>query len=54
MPALIELWSRMPGYRWLSVLLGAPLLRQLSAVVYDQVIAPGLAFWARRRARTAG
>ena len=46
MPALIELWSRMPGYRWLSVLLGAPLLRQLSTVVYDQIIAPGLAFWA--------
>jgi hypothetical protein len=54
MPALIELWSRMPGYRWLSILLSAPLLRQLSAVVYDQIVAPGLAFWARRRARTAG
>ena len=54
MAALFELWSRMPGYRWLPVLLGAPLLRQLSTVVYDQVIAPGLAFWARRRARAGG
>lgn len=51
MPALIELWSRLPGYRWLSVLLSAPLLRQLSAVVYDLGIAPGLAFRARRCAR---
>lgn len=54
MPAMIELWARMPGYRWLAVPLRAPLLRQLAAVVYDHIIAPGLAFWARQRARTAG
>lgn len=51
MPTPIELRYRMPGCRWLSVLLSAPLVRQLSSITYDQVIAPTLVFWARRRAR---
>lgn len=51
LPAMIELWSRMPGYRWLSALLRWPLLRRPSEAVYDLVIAPALAFWARRRMR---
>jgi predicted DCC family thiol-disulfide oxidoreductase YuxK len=49
MPALIALWSTMPRYRWLSTLVGLPLLRQLSVILYDHAIAPTLAFWANHR-----
>ena len=50
MPALVHLWSRMPEYRWLSKVLALPVLRPLSTLVYDHVIAPSLAFWATRHA----
>jgi uncharacterized protein len=48
MPALIALWSRMPGYGWLSRLFSLPLLKQAAAAMYDHVVAPSLALWARR------
>lgn len=54
MPALLYLWSRMPEYRWLSRLLGLPVLEPLSAVLYDHVVAPSLAFWATRRVVNRG
>ena len=50
MPAIIALWWRMPGYVWLARTLSLPLLRQASVVLYDHVIAPSLAHWARARA----
>lgn len=49
MPALIALWSVIPKYHWLARLMGLPFLGPVAAVLYDQVIAPTLAFWARRR-----
>jgi uncharacterized protein (TIGR01777 family) len=49
MPALVHLWSKMPGYRWLSRLLTLPLLKTISTLAYDNVIAPSLAYWATRR-----
>lgn len=49
MPALVHLWSRMPGYRWLSRVFGLPVLQPLSNLLYDHVIAPSLAFWGSRR-----
>jgi uncharacterized protein (TIGR01777 family) len=48
-PALMALWSTMPRYRWVSRLVGLPLLRQIAVTLYDHVIAPTLAFWASRR-----
>lgn len=48
MTALIYLWSRMPGYRWLSRVLGLPVIRTLSDLLYDHAVAPSLAFWATR------
>lgn len=51
MPAIIALWSRMPGYVWLSRVFRLPLLRPASVVLYDHVIAPSLALWARTRRR---
>ncbi len=49
LPALIELWSRLPRYRWLARLTSAPVLRPLSVGIYDHVIAPSLAAWSRIR-----
>jgi uncharacterized protein len=52
LPALIELWSRMPGYGWLAKLFSLPLLHPVAATLYDHVVAPSLAWWARRRLRS--
>lgn len=49
MPAIIELWRRMPGYRWLAQLSSLPVIRPLVASFYDLLLAPGLAAWARIR-----
>jgi uncharacterized protein len=49
LPALIELWARMPQYRWLARLTSLPVLKPLSVAFYDHVIAPALANWARFR-----
>jgi uncharacterized protein (TIGR01777 family) len=49
LPALIELWSRLPQYRWLAKLTSVPVLKPMSAGLYDHLIAPGLATWARMR-----
>ena len=49
LPALIELWSRLPRYRWLAKLTSVPGLNRVSVGIYDHVIAPGLATWARVR-----
>lgn len=49
MPALVHLWSKIPAYRWLSRTLTLPVLRPVSTILYDHVIAPSLAFWANRR-----
>jgi uncharacterized protein (TIGR01777 family) len=49
MPALIHLWSRIPKYRLLADFLTLPVIRPLSALVYDHAIAPSLALWADSR-----
>lgn len=49
LPALTELWAAMPQYRWLAKLASLPLLSHVAAGLYDHVIAPSLAWWARRR-----
>jgi predicted DCC family thiol-disulfide oxidoreductase YuxK len=49
LPALIELWSRMPQYRWLARVTSLPVLKPISMGLYDHVIAPALARWARIR-----
>ena len=51
MPAIVALWTRMPGHKWLARLFSLPLLRPASVAMYDHVIAPTLAWWARSRAR---
>jgi len=50
MPAIISLWSRMPRYGWLAKTLNLPVLAPATAVLYDHVVAPTLAHWAKTRA----
>jgi uncharacterized protein len=50
LPALVQLWWRMPGYRWLARLSSLPVLKSVFAVLYDVAVAPTLAHWARSRA----
>jgi uncharacterized protein len=47
--AVLALWARMPGYRRLGRLCGWPPLRAVCELMYDHVIAPALASWARAR-----
>jgi predicted DCC family thiol-disulfide oxidoreductase YuxK len=49
LPALVQLWWRMPGYRWLAQLSSTPVLKNVFATVYDLAVAPSLARWARNR-----
>jgi predicted DCC family thiol-disulfide oxidoreductase YuxK len=51
MPAIIALWLKMPGYQRLARIFSLPVIRPASVVLYDHVIAPSLAWWARTRAR---
>jgi NAD dependent epimerase/dehydratase family enzyme/predicted DCC family thiol-disulfide oxidoreductase YuxK len=51
MPAIIALWLKMPGYECLAKVFSLPVIRPASVVLYDHVIAPTLAWWARTRAR---
>lgn len=48
-PALLRLWASMPQYRRLSKVLGLPVLRHISVLLYDNLVAPSLASWAKRR-----
>jgi predicted DCC family thiol-disulfide oxidoreductase YuxK len=45
--AVLALWARMPRYHRLSRVLSWPPLRGMCETLYDLVIAPGLARWAR-------
>ena len=47
--AVLALWARMPGYRWLGRVCALPPLRALCETLYDHIVAPGLAYWARVR-----
>jgi len=47
--AILALWARMPGYRWLWRVFSVPPLRAACETLYDHVLAPGLAQWARVR-----
>ena len=47
--AVLALWARMPEYRWLARVFSWPPLRAVCESLYDHVVAPGLAYWARVR-----
>ena len=47
--AVLALWTRIPEYRWLARVFSTPPLRAVCESLYDHVVAPGLAHWARVR-----
>ena len=47
--ALLEVWTELPRYRWLARSLSLPLLHAAASVTYDLLVAPTLAWNARRR-----
>ena len=49
-PAFLVIWSLLPNYRWLSALMGLPVIKHIAICVYDYILAPAL-FWADQRRR---
>jgi uncharacterized protein len=47
--AVLALWARMPEYRRLARIFSWPPLRAVCETIYDHLVAPGLAYWARVR-----
>lgn len=45
----IILWSRLPKFRWLARIVGAPVIRPCAEFVYDRILAP-LLYWSNKRA----
>lgn len=50
-PAFAALWAEMPRFRPLARIVMWPGVRQVATVLYDQVLAPGLYHWHKRRER---
>jgi uncharacterized protein (TIGR01777 family) len=50
MSAIMAIWASLPRYRLLARICNLPLLRQICAILYDHMLSPTLAAWARRRA----
>jgi predicted DCC family thiol-disulfide oxidoreductase YuxK len=40
LPAFRAIWAALPGWRWLAVLTGLPILRPALAFLYDRIAAP--------------
>ena len=49
--AFAVIWAELPGHRWLSAIVAAPVLRPVAVFLYDRVLAPALYAWNRRRDR---
>ncbi|SLN20994.1 hypothetical protein AQS8620_00570 [Aquimixticola soesokkakensis] len=50
-PAFRVLWAQMPRYQWLARLTGWPVVKPLSAALYDHALAPLIYRWHLRRRR---
>jgi uncharacterized protein (TIGR01777 family) len=47
--AVLAIWARLPGYRGLARVFSWPPLLAICETIYDHIVAPGLAYWARVR-----
>jgi len=47
--AVLAIWARLPEFRWLATVFSWPPLRAVCETLYDHIVAPGLAYWARVR-----
>jgi len=52
--AFRQLWSRLPGYRWLARLTGLPGIRPFADWIYRRIAAPALYALHRRRVARQG
>lgn len=50
-PAFLAMWEEMPRFRALARLLGLPVLRQITGLIYNHLLAPALYAAHRRRLR---
>jgi uncharacterized protein (TIGR01777 family) len=53
MDAILYVWKQLPNYKWAARVCAIPGLRQVAIAIYDLVVAPSLAWWARRRQHVA-
>ncbi|MBB4267667.1 thiol-disulfide oxidoreductase DCC family protein [Roseospira visakhapatnamensis] len=49
--AFVQVWRRLPRYRWLAWLVTRPGIRPAAGLVYESVLAPALDRWNRWRHR---
>lgn len=49
--AFIEIWERVPGYRWLGRLAAIRWIKPLAELLYDHVLAKALYHWNKRAGR---
>jgi predicted DCC family thiol-disulfide oxidoreductase YuxK len=47
--AVLAIWARLPEYRRMASVFSWPPLRAVCETLYDHMVAPGLAYWARLR-----
>lgn len=52
--AFIQVWQRLPGYRWLARLVSLPGVRTLAEWIYEGLLAPLLYRWNRWRHKKTG
>ena len=52
MPAFIALWSKMPRYKFVARICAWPVVRPMTAALYDYVAAPLIYKWHLRRTAT--
>ena len=50
---MLAVWRQVPRTRWLARLFALPLVRPVSAWLYEHVVSWSLYRWARRRQRRA-
>lgn len=49
--AFFVIWDRLPRYRWLSWVFSRPVIRPITAWLYENVVSLALYHWAKRRER---
>ena len=40
LPAFQKLWTQMPRYKFLAVMTSFPIIREISGLIYDKILAP--------------
>lgn len=51
--AMLAVWAEVPRTRWMARVFGLPLLRPVSAWIYENIVSASLYRWAKHRLRRA-